>query len=99
MKFAHYIKIKGHKNTLKTKSGAGAGSAAIFGGIMAVGWMMMIMSVIITVVFVKGLLFMENAADLGAFLVHELVVHGSFFPRNFLFPGAEFEDEGFLRLR
>ena len=49
---------------------------------MAVGWMMMMMMivrVIITVVFVKGLFFVKNAADLGAFLVHELVVHGPFF--------------------
>ena len=67
---------------------------------MAVGCMMiMIMSVIITFVFVKGLFFMENAADLGAFLVHELIVHCSVFPRNSLFSGAEFEDEGLLMLR
>lgn len=93
---------------METESGAGAGAgaaagpAAILGGIMSVGRMMvmmMIMSVVITVVFVEGLFFMVNTTDLGTLLVHEFVVHGAFFPRNFLLPRAEFEDEGFLRLR
>lgn len=60
---------------------------------------MMIMAIIITVVFIEGLFFVVNAADLGALLVHEFVVNGSFFPGNSLFPRAEFEDKGFLRLR
>ena len=48
-----------------------------------------IVAVVVTVVLVEGLLFVEDAALLGAFLLEELVVDGAFLPRDLLLPAVE----------
>jgi hypothetical protein len=46
--------------------------------------LMMLISFFITVVFIKGLVLMEDATFLGTFLVQEFVINGTCFPCNLL---------------
>lgn len=41
-------------------------------------------AVLIAIVLVEGLLFVKDAALLGALLLHELVVHSALLPRHLL---------------
>ena len=55
----------------------------------------MIVLIAVAVVFVEGLLLVEDAALLGALPLHELVVHGALLPRHLLLLAFELEDQGF----
>lgn len=57
-----------------------------------------VMFILITIIFVKGLLFMEDTALLGTLFLHELVVYSALFPRNLLLLAIEWEEEDFWLL-
>ena len=51
-----------------------------------------VVAVAVSIVVVEGLLLVEDAALLGALLLHELVVHGVFLPSHLLLLAVEAED-------
>ncbi|KAJ0918032.1 hypothetical protein HanRHA438_Chr05g0212951 [Helianthus annuus] len=52
--------------------------------------MIMIMTIFIVAgIFIEGFFFVKDAAFLGAFLLHEFVIDGTFFPRHLLLPRVE----------
>ena len=57
-----------------------------------------VMFIFITIIFIKGLLFMEDTALLGTLLLHELVVYSALFPRDLLLLAIEGEEEDFWLL-
>lgn len=58
--------------------------------------MMVIVIFFITVIFIKGLLFVEDAALLGTLLSHEFIVYSSLFPRYLLLPWIKPQDQSLL---
>lgn len=71
---------------------------SVIPGTTAVVIVLGVVVVFVTVIFVEGLLFMEDAALLRALLLHELVVHGALFPSHLLLLGVQAEDQGFRLL-
>ena len=57
-----------------------------------------VMFIFITIIFIKGLLFMEDTALLGTLFLHELVVYSALFPRDLLLLAIEGEEEDFWLL-
>ena len=51
-----------------------------------------VVAVAVSIVVIEGLLLVEDAALLGALLLHELVVHGVFLPSHLLLLAVEAED-------
>lgn len=67
---------------------------------MIMGMMIRVMRyvILITIIFIKGLLFMEDTALLGTLLLHELIVYGALFPRDLLLLAIEGEVKDFWLL-
>lgn len=54
--------------------------------------------IFITIIFIKGLLFMKDTALLGTLFLHELIVHSAVFPRDLLLLAIEGEKKDFRLL-
>jgi len=57
-----------------------------------------VMFIFIAVIFIKGLLLMEDTTPFGTLLLHELIVHGALFPTDLFLPAIEGEEKYFFWL-